>query len=143
MVSQKDWDLVNLQLMSMINFVKFVHGFLSLPFFLLLVVPVLRNVVLHTWPTGYDRRGRCRRYIGPQKPTPKDDGREIPVKTQLTKANRPFRLLAFPFWFKHRYAKWNHGKWKHGLKPAVVWWFNFDPYPYFAKRPTFYGPLGT
>ena len=20
-------------------------------------------------------------------------------------------------------------KWKHGLKPAVVWWFNFDPYP--------------
>ena len=21
------------------------------------------------------------------------------------------------------------GKWKHGLKPAVPWWFNFDPYP--------------
>ena len=19
------------------------------------------------------------------------------------------------------------GKWKHGLKPAVPWWFNFDP----------------
>ena len=22
------------------------------------------------------------------------------------------------------------GKWKQGLKPAVPWWFNFDPYPY-------------
>ena len=21
------------------------------------------------------------------------------------------------------------GKWKHGLNPAVPWWFNFDPYP--------------
>ena len=20
-------------------------------------------------------------------------------------------------------------KWQHGLKPAVSWWFNFDPYP--------------
>ena len=20
-------------------------------------------------------------------------------------------------------------KWKHGLKPAVPWWFSFDPYP--------------
>ena len=27
------------------------------------------------------------------------------------------------------YPKWNPGKWKHGLKSAVPWWFNFDPYP--------------
>ena len=27
------------------------------------------------------------------------------------------------------YPKWIPGKWKHGLKPAVPWWFNFDPYP--------------
>ena len=27
------------------------------------------------------------------------------------------------------YPKWNPGKWKHGLNPAVPWWFNFDPYP--------------
>ena len=33
-------------------------------------------------------------------------------------------------WAKNRYPKWNPGKWKHGLKPAVPWWFNFDPYPY-------------
>ena len=32
-------------------------------------------------------------------------------------------------WVKDRYPKWNPGKWKHGLKPVVSWWFNFDPYP--------------
>ena len=32
-------------------------------------------------------------------------------------------------WVKNRYPKWNPGKWKHGPKPAVPWWFNFDP-PY-------------
>lgn len=73
-LAQKDWDLISLQIMSMMNFVKFVHGFFSMPFFLLLVVPLLRNIFLHTWPTGYDRQGRCRRYIGPQPPTPKETG---------------------------------------------------------------------
>ena len=34
-------------------------------------------------------------------------------------------------WVKNRYPKWNLGKWKHGLKPAVRWWFKFDPYPAF------------
>eukprot|EP00435_Cladocopium_sp_Y103_P014525 s1050_g3.t1 len=48
--------------------VKVVHGVLCLPFFVLLVVPLLRNVVLHTFPTGYDKKGRCRNYIGPQIP---------------------------------------------------------------------------
>ena len=48
--------------------VKVVHGILCLPFFILLVVPVLRNVVLHTFPTGYDKKGRCRNYLGPQIP---------------------------------------------------------------------------
>ena len=27
------------------------------------------------------------------------------------------------------YPKWNPGNWKRGPKPAVPWWFNFDPYP--------------
>ena len=31
---------------------------------------------------------------------------------------------------KNRYPKWNPSKWKHGPKPAVPWWLNFDPYPY-------------
>ena len=31
---------------------------------------------------------------------------------------------------KNRYPKWNPGKWKHGPKPAVPWWLNFDPYPF-------------
>ena len=33
-------------------------------------------------------------------------------------------------WVKNRYPKWNPCKWKQGLKPAVPWTFNFDPYPY-------------
>ena len=33
-------------------------------------------------------------------------------------------------WVKSQYPKWNPGKWKHGPKPAVPSWFNFDPYPY-------------
>ena len=37
-------------------------------------------------------------------------------------------------WVKKRFPKWNPGKWKHGLKPAVSWWFNFDPYPK-VRRP--------
>ena len=32
-------------------------------------------------------------------------------------------------WVKIMYPTWNPGKRKHGLKPAVPWWFNFDPYP--------------
>ena len=30
---------------------------------------------------------------------------------------------------KSMYPKWNPGKWKHGPKPAVHWWFDFDPHP--------------
>ena len=32
-------------------------------------------------------------------------------------------------WVKNMYPKWNPGKWKLGPKPAVPWWFNFDPHP--------------
>ena len=32
-------------------------------------------------------------------------------------------------WGKNRYPKWNPGKWKHGPKPVVPWWFHFDPHP--------------
>ena len=30
---------------------------------------------------------------------------------------------------KHMYPKWSPGKWKHGPKPAVPCWSNFDPHP--------------
>ena len=34
-------------------------------------------------------------------------------------------------WVTNRVTpKWNPGKWKHGLKPAVPWWFYLDPYPH-------------
>ena len=52
-------------------------------------------------------------------------------------------------WVKNRYHKWNPVKWKEGLKPAVPWWFDVDPYPYHANEtahdvysiPTFMQPL--
>ena len=30
---------------------------------------------------------------------------------------------------QNRYPKWSPGQWKKRLKPAVLWWFNFDPHP--------------
>ena len=36
---------------------------------------------------------------------------------------------------KNPYPKWNTDKWKHGLKPAVRWLFNFDPYTYLETHP--------
>ena len=32
-------------------------------------------------------------------------------------------------WAKNAYPKWNPGKWNQRLKPAVLWWLCFDPYP--------------
>ena len=31
---------------------------------------------------------------------------------------------------KKWYPIWSPGKWRSRLKPAVPWWFNFEPYPY-------------
>ena len=39
------------------------------------------------------------------------------------------RLTPNWWWVKNWYPKWNPGKWNQGLKPAVPWWLNFDPYP--------------
>ena len=38
-------------------------------------------------------------------------------------------------WVKNRYHKWTPVEWKEGLKPAVPWWINFDPYPHVATEP--------
>merc|ERR1719486_858488 len=37
------------------------YGLLSAPFFLF-TLPGLQRVLTHAMPTGYDRRGRCRKY---------------------------------------------------------------------------------
>ena len=36
-------------------------------------------------------------------------------------------------WVKNKHPKWNPGKWKHGLQPAVFW-LNFDPYSFELLR---------
>ena len=40
-----------------------------------------------------------------------------------------------------RAAEWTLGKWQQ-LKPAVPWWFNFDPYPYSKFANSFCGLRG-
>ena len=35
------------------------------------------------------------------------------------------------------------GEWKQGLKPAVTWWFNLDPYPLPETEGTCVRALGT
>ena len=49
------------------------------------------------------------------------------IEKDQTETNQPTNLTRW-VWVKYGYRKWN-GKWKEGLKPAVPWWFNFDPYP--------------
>ena len=43
-----------------------------------------------------------------------------------------------PIWtrVKNRYPKWHPSKWKHGPKPAVSWWINFGPYPFYPTKRT-------
>ena len=44
------------------------------------------------------------------------------------------RRTCFWLWAKNRYPKWIPGKWKHGLKPAVLCWFHFDPRPIWRRE---------
>ena len=39
-------------------------------------------------------------------------------------------------WVENRYPKWNPGKWKHGAKPAVPWWFHTHFKQHGAKATT-------
>ena len=54
------------------------------------------------------------------------------AQTQSVSPTKMVRMayIIWP-WVKNRYPKLDSVKWKHGLKPAVPWWLNFDPYPYY------------
>lgn len=47
--------------------IQMVYGLLTMPFFLF-TLPLLRNALTHTAPTGYDEYGRCRKYQAPPMP---------------------------------------------------------------------------
>lgn len=47
--------------------VQVVYGYLSLPF-AIFKIPVLVGALTHSVPTAYDRKGRCRHYVGPPRP---------------------------------------------------------------------------
>ena len=59
-----------------------------------------------------------------------DAGCCLPVQTPFTQAIWKAHLSRHGCGSTKRYPKWIPGKWKHGLKPAVPWWFHFDPYPH-------------
>ena len=89
------WDLWFFGLFIVVfGKVEVVHGILCVGFFVLLAVPLLRNVVLHTFPTGYDKLGRCRNYIGPQIRAPKPNPVPcLPCKKRSSLASVWFWLI--------------------------------------------------
>ena len=50
-------------------------------------------------------------------------------KDVLKSIRAPWHPFSRRLWVKNRYPNWNPSKWKHGPKPVVPWWFNFDPNP--------------
>ena len=56
-------------------------------------------------------------------------------RTSSTWAKEKFLIFLSWLRVKNTCPKWNPGKWKHGQKPAVPWWFSFDPYPVDQTRP--------
>ena len=80
-------------------------------------LPGLQRVM--GWPNG-----RCIQPSDPLEP--------LPDLAYLLQAFL-FLFMLFSFqiltWVKHRYRKWHPGEWKQGLKPAVRWCLNLDPYP--------------
>ena len=82
--------------------------------------------------------GRSSRHLRGTAPSAGGTGRSSPRASSTTSRNstrpgppnrRKSRLMAVGQ--KSGNPKMGcSGKWKHGLKPAVLWWFNFDPYPY-------------
>ena len=56
--------------------------------------------------------------------TGKESGRRCP-EAEAHRVSVELKWL----WVKNRYPKLKPGRWQHGPKPAVPWWFNFDPHP--------------
>ncbi|CAE7747810.1 unnamed protein product [Symbiodinium pilosum] len=95
----REWLLDDWMVKHAFFAVQMVHGYLSLPFFFF-TIPLLRNILTHTAPTGYDRSGRCRRYDGvtrPPKPAA-ERGTSLPRVLEKAEASRILenlkRLLA-------------------------------------------------
>ena len=72
----------------------------------------------------------------PERPSIADSLRIVRLAASCSKSARlqisegkHIWLWVNNFW----YHKWNPVKWKEALKPAVPWWFNFDPYPYWSQ----------
>jgi len=90
-LSLRDWDLQDWPTKHAFFAVQMVNGFLSFPFFFFMV-PFLRNILLHSVPTAYDRFGRCRQYQGPPRPVKEvKEGKSIP--TQLLEKAEALRIL--------------------------------------------------
>ena len=77
--------------------------------------------------------GGIPRWPGTKIGAPKQKGAQIRLwakrgnsEERAMGTGRGFRSTG---WSRMGTCKWNPGKWKHRPKPAVPWWFNFDPHP--------------
>ena len=67
---------------------------------------------------------------GTEFPTPPlTEGIWQPFRPSKSAVLASLYLFLSWLWVKNGYPKWNPGKWNQGLKPAVKWCFNFEPYP--------------
>ena len=108
------WGLSNSEMLFCISMV-------GVPFFRR---PPKKIAVFHGESTmhGYPNKKGFRTRLDSNVLAPNPQCRAFPwVPASL----KPLKWL----WVKNMYSKWNPGKWKHGLKPVVPWWFNFDSYP--------------
>lgn len=69
-----------------------VYGYLSMPFFFF-TLPLLQAVLTHTVPTGYDRRGICRKWCGPAKKRDDQDEDELVTVQESSSLQERMRIL--------------------------------------------------
>eukprot|EP00439_Symbiodinium_sp_Y106_P045625 s3342_g5.t2 len=94
----REWLLDDWMVKHAFFAIQMVHGYLSMPFFFF-TIPLIRNVLSHTAPTGYDRSGCCRQFLGPARPPkPPADAGNIPRVLEKAEAAKVLenlrRLLA-------------------------------------------------
>ncbi|CAE7925932.1 unnamed protein product [Symbiodinium sp. KB8] len=89
----REWWLDDWMVKHAFFAIQMVHGYLSMPFFFF-TIPLIRNVLSHTAPTGYDRSGCCRQYLGPARPPkPPADAGNIPRVLEKAEAAKVLENL--------------------------------------------------
>lgn len=95
--TRPDYDFRDWPVEHSVFAAQVVYGFLSFPFFLF-TLPVLQRMLTHSFPTAYDREGRCRKSVKPPKKndvTPKKE--ELITEAEVNELySRMKKLLPMP-----------------------------------------------